>query len=192
MASLSFFLCIGCVVPKPLSNSASDNSRRTLPLFTFSAQRELYCGMPRATSSHAMIWDDRQRSMGIEEASRKRRIFSAYPSSVRGLHWNSGASVSFDVLFLLRLRVRANTLDMLPQVPPRPVRLRAVPNLLGNLLIIGGPSVSTGEPNCSTERDRAPLSTDFENAPVFRGDNVGLRSFGVPSAIYASDKWTFT
>lgn len=41
-------------------------------------------------------------------------------------------------------------------------------------------SVSRGLDNCSTDRDNEELSMDLENA--FRGDNVGLQSFGVVAA----------
>uniref|UniRef100_A0A1A9UF83 Uncharacterized protein n=1 Tax=Glossina austeni TaxID=7395 RepID=A0A1A9UF83_GLOAU len=101
--------------PKPFSSSTSLSSRSTLPLFTFSAQRVLYWGMPRATSSQARTCDARQRSIGSEEASRNNRIA---PSAERAL-------------FLLR--DLANTREILPQVPPRALRaVKFVPDLAGN------------------------------------------------------------
>lgn len=48
----------------------------------------------------------------------------------------------------------ANTLDILPQVPPRPLRAPSVvPEVLGGNLraTAPGPSESTGEPSCSTD-----------------------------------------
>lgn len=87
---------------------------------------------------------------------------------------------------LLRFLVLAKTLDILPQVPPRPDRDPNVPELdFGWIrLVTGGPSESIGEPcKCSTDLDRAPLSMERENVPTFRGESVGLRSFGVPSKI---------
>lgn len=41
-------------------------------------------------------------------------------------------------------------------------------------------SDSSGLDSCSTDRDSDELSIDLENA--FRGDNVGLQSFGVVAA----------
>lgn len=46
------------------------------------------------------------------------------------------------------------------------------------LFLLG--SDSNGLDNCSTDRDNEELSMDLENA--FRGDNVGLQSFGVVAA----------
>jgi hypothetical protein len=56
----------------------------TLPLLTFSEHLGPYCGMPRAISSHASTVGARHRSIGMVDASRSKRSFSAYPSSVKG------------------------------------------------------------------------------------------------------------
>jgi len=70
-------------------------SELALPLLTFSAQRGPYWGMPSAISSQANTVGARQRSIGMEAASRNNRSFSAYPSSVSGdqLRYGSTASV---------------------------------------------------------------------------------------------------
>lgn len=53
---------------------------------------------------------------------------------------------------LFLLRERANTREMLPQVPPRPLRALSVPVFGVNLRATApGPSDSTGEPSCSTD-----------------------------------------
>ncbi|KAI9583582.1 hypothetical protein GQX74_005330 [Glossina fuscipes] len=134
--------------------STSLSSRSTLPLFTFSAQRVLYWGMPRATSSQARTCDARQRSIGSEEASRNNRIA---PSAERAL-------------FLLR--DLANTREILPQVPPRALRaVKFVPDLAGNFRTTAPvASESTGEPSCSTDLKAGPLSQvpslKFKSPPV--------------------------
>uniref|UniRef100_A0A1A9ZRV3 Uncharacterized protein n=1 Tax=Glossina pallidipes TaxID=7398 RepID=A0A1A9ZRV3_GLOPL len=96
---------------------------RVIKICGLTAQRVLYWGMPRATSSQARTCDARQRSIGSEEASRnKRKVF-------KSIH--SVAPSAERALFLLR--DLANTREILPQVPPRALRaVKFVPDLAGN------------------------------------------------------------
>ncbi|KNC23011.1 hypothetical protein FF38_07948 [Lucilia cuprina] len=131
MAKRNFLRCIGWAKPRPASSSMSFNSNKTLPLLTFSEQRVLYCGIPSATSSQAKTCE--ARHLSIENICSE-KLHSVAPSAERALF-----------LFL----DRAKTLDILPQVPPRPLRApKAAPLDLGaNFLATApGPSESTGEP----------------------------------------------
>ena len=74
----------------------------TLPLFTFSAQRGPYWGIPSAISSHASTVGARHLSMGIEAASRSSLNFSAYPSSVSGDQLRYGSTASAQVYYIIR------------------------------------------------------------------------------------------
>lgn len=69
-----------------------------------------------------------------------------------------------------------------PHVPPRVADDRecAAGATTGGGCLFRRGSDSSGLDSCSTDRDSDELSIDLEKA--FRGDNVGLQSFGVVAA----------
>jgi len=77
---------------------------------------------------------------------------------------------------------QSSYLEMDPHVPPRVADDRecaAGATTGGGCLCLLG-SDSSGLDSCSTDRDSDELSMDLEKA--FRGDSVGLQSFGVVAA----------